>query len=112
MERVVAQEIQSVIKSDYTFNTSNVKEWTQGIWLSGLDTEDTIDIALGIDTQVMTDPMMIDIPSEVKGVMDQYSDFRIHLFRFDTEVHNPKCLQNTTWKSLWNMKPWWRWYRL
>ena len=27
----------------------HVKEWTQGIWLPGLDTEDTIDIALGID---------------------------------------------------------------
>ena len=32
----------------------------------------------------------MDILSETKGVMDQYTDFKIHLFCFDTEVHNPQ----------------------
>ena len=88
---LLPQEIQSTIKSDYNFNTPSRKGIDQGIWMPGLDREDTIDIALGIDTSgSMTDPMMIDILSEVKGVMDQYTDFKIHLFCFDTEVHNPQ----------------------
>ena len=88
---LLPQEIQSVIKSDYNFNTPSRKGIDQGIWMPGLDREDTIDIAMGIDTSgSMTNDMMIDILSETKGVMDQYSDFRIHLFCFDTEVHNPQ----------------------
>ena len=88
---LLPQEIQSVIKSDYNFNTPSRKGIDQGIWMPGLDRETTIDIALGIDTSgSMTDTMMRDILSETKGVMDQYSDFRIHLFCFDTEVHNPQ----------------------
>ena len=90
---LLPQEIQSVIKSDYNFNTPSRKGIDQGIWMPGLDRENTIDIALGIDTSgSMTDTMMRDILSETKGVMDQYSDFRIHLFCFDTEVHNPQVL--------------------
>ncbi len=88
---LLPQEIQSVLKSDFTYNTPNRKGMDQGIWMPGLDREQTIDIAIGLDTSgSMTDPMMIDILSEVKGVMDQYTDFKIHLFCFDTEVHNPQ----------------------
>ena len=44
-----------------------------------------------IDTSgSMSDPMLIDILTETKGIMDQYTDFKIHLFCFDTEVHNPQ----------------------
>ena len=88
---LLPQEIQSVLKSDFTYNTPNRKGMDQGIWMPGLDREQTIDIAIALDTSgSMTDPMMIDILSEVKGVMDQYTDFKIHLFCFDTEVHNPQ----------------------
>ena len=43
---LLPQEIQSVIKSDYNFNTPSRKGIDQGIWMPGLDREDTIDIAM------------------------------------------------------------------
>ena len=88
---LLPQQIQSVIRSDYSFNTPSRKGIDQGIWMPGLDREQTIDIAVAMDTSgSMTDEMGRDILSEVKGIMDQYSDFKIHLFCFDTEVHNPQ----------------------
>jgi len=88
---LLPQQIQSVIRSDYTFHTPSRKGLNEGIWLPGMDREQTIDIAVAMDTSgSMTDDMSRDILSEIKGVMDQYTDFKIHLFCFDTEVHNPQ----------------------
>lgn len=88
---LLPQQIQSVVRSDYTYNTPSRKGLDSGIWMPGMDREQTIDVAIGIDTSgSMTNDMMEDILSETKGVMDQYSDFKIHLFCFDTEVHNPQ----------------------
>ena len=28
--------------------------------------------------------------SEIKSIMDQYTDYKIHVWSFDTEVHNPE----------------------
>jgi len=88
---LLAMQIQSVIKSDYTFATPSRKGLDAGIWLPGMDREQTIDIAIGLDMSgSILDEMARDFLSEVKGVMDQYTDFKIHLFCFDTEVHNPQ----------------------
>jgi len=88
---LLPQQIQSVIRSDYNFNTPSRKGIGEGIWMPGLDREQTIDVAIAMDTSgSMTDDMSRDILSEIKGCMDQYTDFKIHLFCFDTEVHNPQ----------------------
>jgi predicted metal-dependent peptidase len=90
-KELLAMQIQSVIKSDYTYNTPSRKGMDSGIWMPGMDREQTIDIALALDMSgSIFDTMARDFLSEVKGIMDQYTDFRIHLFCFDTEVHNPQ----------------------
>ena len=88
---LLPQQIQSVVRSDYSFQTPSRKGMDSGIYLPGLEREQTIDVAIGMDTSgSMTGKMARDILSEVKGCMEQYSDFRIHLFCFDTSVHNPQ----------------------
>ena len=86
---LIAMQIQSVIKSDYTMLNPSRKGMDAGFYLPGMDYESTIDIALALDMSgSIMDAMARDFLSEVKGIMDQYSNFRIHLFCFDTEVHN------------------------
>ena len=94
---LLAMQIQSVIKSDYTFGVPSRKGMDAGIWLPGMDRETTIDVAIGLDMSgSIMDDMARDFLSEVKGVMDQYTDFKIHLFCFDTEVHNPQTFTQNT----------------
>ena len=89
--QLLAMQIQSVIKSDYNFNIPSRKGQDSGFWLPGMDRESTIDIAIGIDMSgSIGNDMATDFLSEVKGIMDQYTDFQIHLFCFDTETHNPQ----------------------
>ena len=88
---LLAMQVQSVIKSDYTYQTPSRKGQDAGFYLPGMDRESTIDIAMAMDTSgSMSDDMLLDILSETKGIMDQYTNFKIHLFCFDTEVHNPQ----------------------
>jgi|TARA_B110000908_G_scaffold154534_1_gene191933 predicted metal-dependent peptidase len=88
---LLPQQIQSVIRSDYSFTTPSRKGVESGFYLPGMERDQTIDVAVAMDTSgSMSDEMARDILSEVKGCMDQYNDFRIHLFCFDTEVHNPQ----------------------
>ncbi len=89
--QLIAMQIQSVIKSDYTMMNPSRKGLNEGFYLPGMDRETTIDVAISMDVSgSIYDTMLRDFLSEVKGIMDQYNDFRIHLFCFDTEVHNPQ----------------------
>ena len=46
--------------------------------------------AVAIDTSgSMSTEMLTDLLGEVKGIMEQFTDFRLHIWCFDTEVHNP-----------------------
>ena len=89
--QLLAMQIQSVMRSDYTMATPSRKGQSEGYYLPGLDRETTIDIVAALDMSgSIFDDMARDFLSELKGIMDQYTDFKIHLLCFDTEVYNPK----------------------
>ena len=94
---LLAMQIQSILKSNYNFMKPSRKGLDAGYWLPGMDNDQTIDIALAIDTSgSINDEMMRDFISEVYGIMSQYTDFRVHLWCFDTEVHNPVVITADT----------------
>lgn len=89
--QLLAMQIQSVIKSDYTMMRPSRKGVDAGIYLPGMDYEETVDLAIALDLSgSINDDMSLDFMSEIKGIMDQYSNFRVHIFCFDTAVHNPQ----------------------
>ena len=89
--QLLAMQIQSVMRSDYTMQTPSRKGREEGYYFPGLDRETTIDIFVSMDMSgSIFDDMARDFLGEVKGVMDQYTDFKIHLVCFDTEVYNPQ----------------------
>jgi predicted metal-dependent peptidase len=87
---LLPMQIQSVIKSDYTYMRPSRKGLDAGFYLPGMDREQTIDVAIAIDTSgSISNEMLVDFLSEVHGIMSQYNDFTIHLWCFDTAIHNP-----------------------
>ena len=89
--QLLAMQIQSVMRSDYTMQTPSRKGRDEGYYFPGLDRETTIDIFVSMDMSgSIFDDMARDFLGEVKGVMDQYTDFKIHLVCFDTDVYNPQ----------------------
>ena len=85
------QQIQSLIKSDFSFTRPNRKGWGLGAVLPSMKNEETIDICVGLDMSgSITDAMGKDMLSEIKGIMDEYKDFKVKIWCFDTDVYNEK----------------------
>ena len=86
---LLRQQIQSTIKSDFTFSRPSRKGWHTGAILPGMNFQDTIDICIGIDMSgSIGDIQAQDFLGEVKGIMDEYQDYKIKLWCFDTRVYN------------------------
>ena len=87
--QLIRQEIQSIVRNDYSFTRPNRKSMHSGAILPGMRQDTTIDVAIAIDMSgsIGVEDATVFL-SEVKGIMDQYEDFSIHLWCFDTDIYN------------------------
>jgi hypothetical protein len=89
--QLVQQEIQSIVRNDYSFQRVNRKSMHSGAILPGMREATTIDVAISIDMSgSIGDEDATAFLSEIKGIMDQYEDFKINLWCFDTDIYNWK----------------------
>ena len=87
--QILRMNIQSIFKSNFSFARPNRKSQHSGAILPGMMNEETIDVSVAIDMSgSISDAMAKDFISEVKGIMDEYKDFRLDLWCFDTQVYN------------------------
>ena len=91
--QLVQQEIQSIVRNDYSFQRVNRKSMHSGAILPGMKEATTIDVAISIDMSgSIGEEDATAFLSEIKGIMDQYEDYRINLWCFDTDIYNWKTI--------------------
>jgi predicted metal-dependent peptidase len=87
--QLLRMNIQSIIKSNFSFARPNRKSQHTGAVLPGMMNEETIDVSVAIDMSgSISDVQAKDFISEVKGIMEEYKDFKLDLWCFDTSVYN------------------------
>ena len=88
---LLRMQLESTIKSDYTWMRSSRKGWDMDAVMPGMRTTDAIDIAVAIDTSgSISTEQCKDFLSEIKGIMESFDSYRIHVFTFDTDTYNPQ----------------------
>jgi predicted metal-dependent peptidase len=88
---LLRMQMESTIKSDYTWMRASRKGWHMDAVMPGLKNDEMIDICVMLDASGSIDESMLkDFLSEVQGIMNQFGQFRIHVATFDTEVYNTK----------------------
>jgi predicted metal-dependent peptidase len=103
---ILRQQIQSTIKNDYSFMRPNRKGWHMNAILPGTQFEDTIDICISIDMSgSIGDEQAKDFMSEIKGIMEEYKDFRIKIWCFDTSIYNEADFDGYTMDSFMEYEP-------
>ena len=103
---VLRMNIQSLIKNDYTFSRPSRKGFGTGIILPGMNNDETIDISIAIDMSgSISQEDATTFLSEVKGILDQYIDFKINLWTFDTKVYNPVEITQDNDQEFYNYVP-------
>ena len=86
-KELLEQQIQSTIKNDYTFARPGRKSWHMDAILPAQKPGETIDIFIGIDTSGSIGPEELKIFfSEIKGIMDSYTEYKIKVVGWDTEI--------------------------
>jgi len=88
---LLRMQLESTIKSDYSWMRASRKGWHMDAVMPGMKTTDAIDIAVAIDTSgSISSDQCKDFLSEIKGIMESFDSYRIHVFTFDTETYNPQ----------------------
>ena len=87
---LLRMNLESTIKSDYTWMRASRKGWHVDAVLPGQKFDDMIDIAVALDASgSISETMLKDFLSEIQGIMDSFPAYKIHVVTFDTEAYNP-----------------------
>lgn len=91
---ILRNQIQSTIRSDYSFLSPSKKGMSTPFKLPGMKRDETLDICVGIDASgsINEDDLKAFL-SEIYGIMSQYSDYQIHVWSYDTVVYNPEVFR-------------------
>jgi len=103
---LLQQQIESTIKSDFTWMRPSRKGWDIAAVMPGMKPGETIDVCITIDMSgSVTSKQIKDFFSEVVGIMEQYNDFKIHLWTFDTQVYNPQIFTQDNLGDIMHYEP-------
>jgi predicted metal-dependent peptidase len=103
---LIRMNIQSIVRNDYSFTRPSRKGWHSGAILPGMRNDETIDVAIAIDMSgsIGAEDATIFL-SEVKGIMDQYQDYAIDIWCFDTDIYAHERITHDNGDELLSYEP-------
>ena len=103
---ILRQQIQATIRNDYTFSRPSRKGWHTGVVLPGMNFDQQIDCAIGLDMSgsIGDDQAKIFL-SEVKGICDEFKEYNIKIWCFDTKVYNEQDYSSSDGEDISTYKP-------
>lgn len=99
---LIAQQIESIIKADFTWQRPSRRSWHMDAVMPGMKPGETIDICVVVDSSGSTAGMIKDFLGEINGIMEQYEDYKIKVWCFDTHVHNPQDFSHENGETMEN----------
>lgn len=98
--------IKSQIKNNYTWTRPSRKMYSTNAVLPGLDVDNELDVCVAIDTSGSIDNKMLnDFLSEINGIKDEFDDYKIRVWCFDTEVHADETFETWDGKEIQDYQP-------
>ena len=86
---LLRQQLESTIKSDYSWARPSRRSWHMDAVMPGMKNDEMIDICVALDMSgSISDEMARDFLSEIKGITEEFQNFKLHVFSFDTDVYN------------------------
>lgn len=105
-KELLEQQIQSTIKSDYTFARPGRKSWHLDAILPSAKPGEQIDVCIAIDTSGSIGSADIRcFLSEIRGIMESYEEYRIRVWSFDTDVYNEQMFDSENLQDIAGYEP-------
>lgn len=94
-------QFESSMKNDFTFTRPSRKAWHTNAVLPGMNNGERFVGALAFDMSgSISDVQGKEMLSEVKGIMEQYQDYEIHIWCFDTNVYGYEVFTSEDGKDI------------
>jgi predicted metal-dependent peptidase len=85
---ILNMKLQSMVKADFTWERCSRKMQASGIYLPATKNDFKVKAAVSIDCSgSMGEDMLRDLLTETKGIMQQFMDFELEVWCFDTKVY-------------------------
>jgi len=105
-QELLQQQIQSIIKDDFTWMRPSRRGWHMDAIMPGMKPGETIDICIAIDTSgSISERDIKDFMSEIQGIMDSYNEYKIKVWCFDTEVYNEQSFTSENLDDISSYEP-------
>jgi predicted metal-dependent peptidase len=103
---LINQQIQSIVKNDFTWARPSRRGWDLDAILPGLKPGEMIDVCVAIDQSgsISTDDSKAFL-TEIKGIMEQFDEYKITVWCFDTEIYNCQTFTSDTIDDIMNYEP-------
>ena len=103
---LLQQQIESTIKSDFSWMKPSRRGWHMDAVMPGMLPGNQIDVCVAIDTSgSITEKDLQIFLSEVKGIMESYDEYKIHIITWDTSVHNPQVFTSDNLEDIATYEP-------
>lgn len=88
---LISTNLTSAIRDDYSFLRPSRRSWHLDAIMPGTTPGEEVDLAVAIDMSgsISNEQARLFL-SEVKGIMEAFTSYRIHVFCFDTDIYNPQ----------------------
>jgi predicted metal-dependent peptidase len=88
---LIQTNLTSAIRVDYSFIRPSRRGWHMDAIMPGMTPGEEIDIAVAIDMSGSISAKQASMfLGEIRGIMEAFDSYRVHVFCFDTEVYNPQ----------------------
>jgi predicted metal-dependent peptidase len=103
---LIQQQIQSIIKDDFTWMKPSRRGWHMDAILPGTKPGEQIDVCIAIDMSgsIGTEDSKAFL-SEIKGIMDAYDEYKITVWCFDTDIYNMQVFNSDNMDSIDTYEP-------
>ena len=103
---LLQQQIQSIIKNDFTWMRPSRRSWHSDAILPGLKPGDQIDLCIAIDTSgSISEQDIATFLGEIKGIMEAYNEYTIQVWSFDTEIYNHQTFTSDNLENIEDYEP-------
>ena len=103
---LIQTNLTSLIKSDYSFSRPNRRGWHMDAIMPGSIPGEDIDVVVAIDMSgSISNKQAQMFLGEVSGMMQMFDGYKIHVFCFDTSVHNPQSFSSDNLDTMSEYEP-------
>ena len=103
---LLQQQIESTIKSDFSWMKPSRKGWNMDAIMPGMRPGSQIDVCIAIDTSgsIGEDDIKA-FMAEIRGIMESYDEYKITVWSFDTQVYNVQTFSSENLEDIASYQP-------